>query len=224
MYTLSNVVNREGGLNPSGTALISVATLCKKDYLETEVSVRYAYDSNKQWFVFRATYGRESKAFSYMETRGIEAYLPQRWTVRQVGNSTKRVREPLLPNLLFVYCSLERAEVLVKHTMELQYLNYYYNHLQCEPDGKNPPLTVKYEQMMNFITVTSTLNEHIRVVDASRCHFKSGDKVRVVNGPFTGVEGKVARISGQQRVVVEIDGLCAVATAYIPTAFLEKKI
>ncbi|MBO7049003.1 MAG: UpxY family transcription antiterminator [Bacteroidaceae bacterium] len=187
------------------------------------MSVRYAYDSSKQWFVFRATYGRESKALSFLETKGIEAYLPQRWTVRQVGNSTKRVKEPLLPNLLFAYCSLEQAEVLIKHTPELQYLNYYYNHLQCEPDGKNPPLTVKYEQMMNFIAVTSAPNEHIRLIDASRCHFKSGDKVRVVNGSFTGVEGKVARISGQQRVVVEIDGLCAVATAYIPTAFLEKE-
>lgn len=217
------MVNREGGLNPSGTALTSVATLCRKDYSETGVSVRYAYDSSKQWFVFRATYGRESKALSFLETKGIEAYLPQRWTVRQVGNSTKRVKEPLLPNLLFAYCSLEQAEVLIKHTPELQYLNYYYNHLQCEPDGKNPPLTVKYEQMMNFIAVTSAPNEHIRLIDASRCHFKSGDKVRVVNGSFTGVEGKVARISGQQRVVVEIDGLCAVATAYIPTAFLEKE-
>ena len=217
------MVNREGGLNPSGTALTSVATLCRKDYSETGVSVRYAYDSSKQWFVFRATYGRESKALSFLETKGIEAYLPQRWTVRQVGNSTKRVKEPLLPNLLFAYCSLEQAEVLIKHTPELQYLNYYYNHLQCEPDGKNPPLTVKYEQMMNFIAVTSAPNEHIRLIDASRCHFKSGDKVRVVNGSFIGVEGKVARISGQQRVVVEIDGLCAVATAYIPTAFLEKE-
>lgn len=217
------MVNREGGLNPSGTALTSVATLCRKDYSETGVSVRYAYDSSKQWFVFRATYGRESKALSFLETKGIEVYLPQRWTVRQVGNSTKRVKEPLLPNLLFAYCSLEQAEVLIKHTPELQYLNYYYNHLQCEPDGKNPPLTVKYEQMMNFIAVTSAPNEHIRLIDASRCHFKSGDKVRVVNGSFTGVEGKVARISGQQRVVVEIDGLCAVATAYIPTAFLEKE-
>ena len=36
-----------------------------------------------------------------------------------------------------------------------------------------------------------------------------------------GVTGKVARISGQQRVVVEISGLCLVATAYIPNGFLE---
>lgn len=46
--------------------------------------------------------------------------------------------------------------------------------------------------------------------------------VRVTEGDFTGVEGRVARVSGQQRVVVEIEGLCIVTTAYIPSAFIEK--
>ena len=209
-------------MNPSGTALTSVASPCHKDYHQTGVSVRYVYDHNKKWYVFRATYGRESKAFTYLESKGFEVYLPQRWIVRQIGGAAKRIKEPLLPNLLFAYCSLEQAETIIKHTADLQYLNYYYNHLLTEPDGKNPPLTIKYEQMMNFIAVTSVPNEHIRVVDVDKCHFKSGDKVRVTNGTFIGVEGRVARISGQQRVVVEIEGLCARATAYIPTAFLEK--
>ena len=52
-------------------------------------------------------------------------------------------------------------------------------------------------------------------------HYKSGDKVRVIAGDFKGVVGKVARIAGQQRIVVEISGLCLVATAYIPTDFIE---
>lgn len=46
--------------------------------------------------------------------------------------------------------------------------------------------------------------------------------VRIVNGKFTGVVGRVARYQGQQRVAVVIDGLLTVATAYIPSVFLEK--
>ena len=41
-----------------------------------------------------------------------------------------------------------------------------------------------------------------------------------LDGCFKGVEGKVARYHGQQRVAVVIDGLMTVATAYIPNAFL----
>lgn len=76
--------------------------------------------------------------------------------------------------------------------------------------------------MMNFIRITSIDNEHIKVVAPELCHYKNGDLVRVTEGDFAGVEGRVARVSGQQRVVVEIEGLCIVTTAYIPSAFIEK--
>lgn len=59
------------------------------------------------------------------------------------------------------------------------------------------------------------------VVTAELCHYKSGDKVRVIAGIFKGIVGKVARIAGLQRVVLNILGLCFVATAYISTAYLE---
>ena len=78
--------------------------------------------------------------------------------------------------------------------------------------------------MINFIKATSTDSDHVRIVTAEQCHYKSGDAVRVIAGEFQGVIGKVARIAGQQRIVVEISGLCLVATAYIPSAFVDKLI
>ena len=74
---------------------------------------------------------------------------------------------------------------------------------------------------MLFRSATSTDSEHVRIVSAEQCHYKSGDTVKVIGGEFEGVIGKVARVAGQQRVVVEISGLCLVATAYIPTDFIE---
>ena len=47
------------------------------------------------------------------------------------------------------------------------------------------------------------------------------DIVKIIDGEFKGVTGKVARIAGQQRVVVEIAGVCMVATAYIPSIFIK---
>lgn len=52
--------------------------------------------------------------------------------------------------------------------------------------------------------------------------FKSGDKVRIVDGNFANVEGYVARIAGHQRGIVEMQGVCLVAAAYTPSVFLEK--
>ena len=90
-----------------------------------------------------------------------------------------------------------------------------------EQDGKHPPMIISHYAMTNFIRVTNTESAHVRVVLPQQCHFKSGDNVRVIGVEFEGTTGKVARIAGQQRVVVEITGLCMVATAYIPSRFIE---
>ena len=58
-------------------------------------------------------------------------------------------------------------------------------------------------------------------VNQSQCHFKTGEQVEVVEGPFKGVEGIVARVAGQQRVVISLSIIGMISTAYIPTAFLQ---
>ena len=90
-----------------------------------------------------------------------------------------------------------------------------------EENGKHPPLNIPFPAIANFIKATSTNSEHVRIVSPEQCHYKNGDIVKIIDGEFKGVTGKVARIAGQQRVVVEISGLCLVATAYIPTDFIK---
>ena len=46
--------------------------------------------------------------------------------------------------------------------------------------------------------------------------------VVVTEGEFKGVHGRVARIAGQQRVIVELFDGCLVATAYVPNDAMEK--
>ena len=52
--------------------------------------------------------------------------------------------------------------------------------------------------------------------------FEKGQLVRVIDGAFKGVTGRVARWQGQQRVGIVVDDLITIATAYIPNAFIEK--
>ena len=136
------------------------------------------------------------------------------------GGKNKKTLKPLIPNLLFVYTTEGKAEEYVKHTSALPFLSYYYNHFYEYETGKNPPLTVSCREMENFIIATCNNNEHLRFVEESQCHFKGGEIVKITDGNFKGVEGRVARVAGQQRVIVELYGLCLIATAYIPTAFL----
>lgn len=171
----------------------------------------------------RATYHREKKAYDYLVAKndGAIPYIPFRKRFRMVNGRRRMIIESLLPSFLFLYATPEEIEPYLKKTSDIPFLNPYYNHFCADEEGKNPPLTVPYADMMNFIRVTNVESQHIMLVTKEQCHFKSGDRVKIIDGDFVGVEGRVARVAGQQRVVVEVEGVCLVTTAYVPSAFIK---
>ncbi len=220
MSTLSNVETRRGEAKPPSVRL-APDTIPEAKNSKTGVSVRYVPDKNKSWYVFRASYGREDKASDFIVEDGSFVYIAKKYVRKLINGKSKKALETLIPNLLFVYTDKDKAEEYVKSTPALSYLTYYYNHFELDEDHKNPPLTVSCKEMENFIIATCNKNEHLMFVQEEQCHFKGGETVKVINGMFKGVEGKVARVSGQQRVIVTITNVGLVSTAYVPTAFLQ---
>ena len=203
--------------------LLTPDTIPEAKNSQTGVSVSYVPTPDKHWYVFRASYGREGKAFDYIVADGSFAYIAKRYTRKSVNGKQKKVLETLIPNLLFVYTTEDKAEEYVKNTPALSFLTYYYNHFELDKDQKNPPLTVSHKEMENFIIATCNQSEHLKFVTESQCHFNGGETVEVIDGMFKGVEGRVARVSGQQRVVLSLSNVGLISTAYIPTAFLKVK-
>ena len=75
--------------------------------------------------------------------------------------------------------------------------------------------------MEDFIRVSSAVDDDIVYMSDVSPLLRSGQKVRVKAGPFAGVEGRVVRIRKAKRVMVELPGMLAVATAYIKGEWLE---
>jgi len=221
MNTLSNVDIRGGDEMPPSTRL-TPDVLPEAKSSKTGVSVGYAHEEGKKWFVFRASYGRVDRASEVMINDGTYAYVARRYVQKLYHGKRKKVLVPLIPNLVFAYTSEEKANEYVNNTPALSFLSYYYNHFEFDESRKNPPLTISDAEMMRFILATYHHNEHLMFVNESQCHYKSGDVVKVTDGLFRGVEGRVARVAGQQRVILSLSNIGLVATAYIPTAFIEK--
>ena len=187
------------------------------------MSVENVPAGNKQWFVLRVSYGRIDKAKTFVEAKGLECYVPLQYKEVRKQGKKRIITTPLLPSLIFVHASEEQVEALLHDNKVMAnesraLLSYYFNHTihrQGNPD-RNPPLTIRDEAMNNFIRLTSIKNPHIIPVTSNSIQFKLGDNVVVTEGEFKGVHGRVARIAGQQRVVVELFDGCLVATAYVP--------
>ena len=193
------------------------------------VSVENVPAGNKRWFVLRVSYGRIDKAKTFVEAKGLECYVPLQYKEVRKQGKKRIITTPLLPSLIFVHASAEQVEALLHDNKVVAnesraLLSYYFNHTihrQDNPD-RNPPLIIRDEAMNNFIRLTSIKNPHIIHVTSNNIQFKLGDNVVVTEGEFKGVHGRVARIAGQQRVVVELFDWCLVATAYVPNDAMEK--
>jgi transcription antitermination factor NusG len=188
------------------------------------VSVKYIPAENKAWYVLRIKYGQAQVVADAIIEDGTYVYLAKVWKDIRNKETGKKQRK-LLPfmNLLFAYVTAEEAEKYVKDSAVSKYTTYYYNHFVTDEYGYNPPLTVSSRDIEPFVRATVLLDEHVMEVDLSTCHFMSDELVRVTDGPFEGIIGRVARIARQKRVVIYIKGLqSGLTTAYIPPYFLEK--
>ena len=187
------------------------------------VSVENVPSENIQWFVLRVSYGRIIKAKAFVETKGLECYVPLRYKEVRKQGKKRIITEPLLSSFLFVHATAEQVETLlyeikVSTNESRNLLNYYFDHTSQRQDNpdRNPPLTICDEAMNNFIRLTSIKSPHIIPVTSDNIQFKLGENVIVTEGEFTGIHGRVARLAGQQRVIVELFDGCLVATAYVP--------
>ena len=187
------------------------------------VSVENVPDASKQWFVLRVSYGRIVKAKAFVEAKGFECYVPIRYKEVKKHDKKRIITEPLLSSFLFVHAAAEQVDSFffffyIKAPENKALLSYYYDHTShCENSPtKNPPLVISDAAMDNFIRLTSIHNPHIIPVTSENIKYKLGDEVMITEGDFKDIHGRVARIAGQQRVVVELFEGYLVATAYIP--------
>ena len=199
---------------------------------QTGVSTRYAHIATKpqiqkeedlsHWYALRTTYGREKKAYDYMTARGITAFYPTTNVVKLIKGKRKVVTESRLPNIFFAYGTEEQLKEYVYDNINLPFLRFYYRHIHEGNTIKKTPLIVPDNQMesLKIICAADADNTFVSLVKVPK--FEKGQLVRVIDGAFKGVTGRVARWHGQQRVAVIVDDLVTVCTAYVPSAFLEK--
>ena len=173
------------------------------------------------WYALRTTYGREKKAYDYLTAKGITAFYPTTNVVKLIKGKRKNVIESRLPNIFFAYGTEEQLKEYVYDNVNLPFLRFYYRHIHEGNRIIKTPLIVPDNQMdsLKIICAADADNTFVSLVKVPK--FEKGQQVKVIDGAFKGVTGRVARWHGQQRVAVIVDGLVTMCTAYVPSAFLE---
>ena len=167
-------------------------------------------DNELHWYVAN-TCRQEKKIKQRLDSMGIENFIPFQQIARKIHGVDKLIEVPVIPNLVFIHTTLNTCMSLIQeYAFDMRYLR--------DRETGNF-LIVPDKQMNDFMFLLDFSKEMVEVVNEN---LKKGDKVRVIKGDFAGIEGELIRVKGHKRVVVRLEGVVSLATAYIPSSFLEK--
>ena len=178
-------------------------------------------EETSHWYALRTTYGREKKAYDYLVAHNVIAFYPTLRSVKLRDGKRSFVEESRIPNIFLAYGTEEELKFFVYDNVNLPYLRFYYRKTHVGNRMVNVPLVVPENQIESLKIICAADVDDIVVASGEVNKFKEGQSVRITEGEFKGVTGKVARYKNHQRVGIIIEGVLTICTAYIPSNFME---
>jgi len=167
--------------------------------------------SGRQWFAVRCRPGREFAATHELERQGLAVYLPRELKLIRHARRMERVPRPFFPGYLFLHLApAERRWTAIRSTPGALCAVHFGAFYPPVPD--------------TVITSLKSLED----ADGLICQgedpvspFKSGERVVVRDGQFSGIEGIFVCRSGEERAMVLLEMLQRQVKARLPLAVLK---
>ncbi len=159
-----------------------------------------------------------------LKKAGLKFFLPTRTVLVPMGGKTVRVEKPLAFNLVFVSTDIETLHTFKSQHPDRRLHIAYQRPLSYQQGDYVPPLVVPDREMEMFINAVGTYRDtEIPYMKPSEVDLEKGDIVRIVAGPFNGIEGVLLSQQGKEggRVLVNVSNVIAVPTLHIEPEYLQ---
>lgn len=186
-------------------------------YPDVAITTNENSSPESNWYALKVFYNKVFDLRDALAPLVDETYVPLASAIVERGGVRKKVERPLVSSLLFVRARPELASGM-QPLIEGRAMMY----TRHDANGRREPVVIPEREMNIFMLVTSRGQSGVEYIGDDLPRYHSGDRVKVIDGPFKGSEGHIVRIKEDHRLVVTVNGLCAVATGYIPRAFLQK--
>lgn len=167
------------------------------------------------WYALKVFYNRTAALEKKVSSLGVETYIPMQTLEKYDSDGLHYEEKPLVNSLMFIRCK-ESWLTSFKRDNPDDFMFY------SSPGSKRPG-PIDDEEMRMFMFVTSAdRGRNLHYFGESDSAFKTGQRVRVINGIYKGAEGYIKRIKKDRKLIVSISGVAVVAVSYIPQEYLEK--
>ena len=183
--------------------------------VKSSILLLQVIENQKYWFAART---RDKQEFAVRksldklkseEKLDLDYYLPTRIVISQLKYRRKRTEVPAIRNLIFIYATKQTAcDISNVYGVRLYYMKDLFSHSM---------LVVPNKQMKDFIFIMD-LNPDGVSFDSEP--FAIGNKVKVVKGDFSGIEGEIATEANKIYVVIRIKGVL-IASVKVPKSYLK---
>ena len=160
------------------------------------------------WYALHTKSRFENVVSEGLAKKTLTVFLPKITVKSRRRDRHKMIRVPLFPGYIFVKTDLspnEHLEIL-KTTGAVRLIG-----------SKQGPVSIPDATIDSLKIMVGTDQE---VITGTR--FKKGDRVMVINGPFTGVTGVFSSYRGDGRVIVNIEALGQFAAVNVDADDVEK--
>ena len=166
------------------------------------------------WYAMRATYRREPDAMRLLEKENLGCFVPMQYKISIRKGKKVRALVPVVHNLVFVHACPSDVQRVKSQITYLQYIT---------DTRSGQKIVIPDNEMQRFIAVAGTYNDHLLYFQPEELNLSKGTKVRITGGDFVGQEGVFLKVKGarDRRVVIEIQGVIAVAMATIHPDLIE---
>lgn len=146
-----------------------------------------------RWYAVYTKSRAEKKAYTELQLKQIEAFLPLQRKLRQWSDRKKWVEMPLIPGYLFVRISRKDYDSVLQSNNVVSYVRFEGTAASI------PDRQIDYLKLM--------LKQENLDIEISHQTFETGQMVEVVAGPLIGLQGKLVRIKGREKVAIEMEEL-----------------
>jgi transcription antitermination factor NusG len=159
-----------------------------------------------QWYALYLRSRFEKRTHRELERRNIESFLPLIEEVRVWSDRKKKVMEPLFRGYVFVKTDLRNKVEILQADGVVRFVGVH----------KYPsPIP---EEQINWIRIVLGYPEAVR----REGYLSVSEKVRVIAGPFKGIQGIITRVKGSTRVLIALESIAQAVSVEVVPECLER--
>ena len=186
------ISERMGGLK--GPDVQNVETVAERETVRTD----------ERWFVLRTKSRQEKIVATDINAIGARHYLPLVRRARYYGRRKTYVDLPLFPGYVFLLGDVEQAYWLDRR-QRLSGIIDVFDQETLEGELRN---------IRTALSEKASLNPHP--------YLREGIRVEVRSGPFRGIQGVVAQVKKNDRLVLQVSSFGGAVSLEIDGALLER--